>query len=293
MKDRTANGQYIDYIDFCMRMSKVGGVNKLVKENLVRAGAFNWDTSYNQRTMVENTELIQKVIKKFEDKITTEEIRALVLEKMTIVDADYTAQEKLDLERTVLNFYITSHPVLQYQLLFSLFSHINFITPSQINEQGIGTRAVVLGLVESKMMKTTARGDPFLSMKVGDQNGAINMNIWSPLAETVYPNLVDGQLVLMSGVVKEDKFRAGDNQINVSSVSTINAINGFPIGSFYAEDEPTINRIATLLDAKIGTISAKMLNRGHAVQLKELAYIRPEQYSELRKCGMAQFALSI
>ncbi len=293
INDRTSSGPYKDYLDFHMRISKHGRVNKLVKENLVKAGAFNWDKQYDMRTKIDNCELIQKIIKKFEDKMPPDAIRLEVESKIAPALHDYTEQEKLDLERAVLNFYISSHPVLQYQALFNLFQNINFITPSQMNEQQVGSHAIVLGLIESKIMKTAANGNPYLQLKYGDQMGSFTQMVWSPLAAQIYPNLIDGQLAIMSGVIKEDKFRAGDNQLNVSSILPINAVSGVPINAFYGEDMPTVNRILTMLNATASSISDKMLNRGHAVLLKENAYIKPEQVQELNRCGRAHFMLSL
>ncbi len=291
--DRSTDGPYKDYIDFHVRMAKHGRVNKLIKENLVKAGAFNWDPAYDMKTKINNTELIQAIVKKFTDKLPPEDIREQIKLKIAPALQDYNNQEKLDLERSVLNFYISSHPVLQYQALFGLFPNVNFITPSQLNEQQAGARAIVLGLVESKMMKQTSNGNPYLSLKFGDQMGSFQQMIWSPLAEAIEPNLIAGQLALMSGYVKEDKFRPGDMQLSVQTVMPINAVSGFPINSFYAEDIPTANRILTLLGATASSISDKMLNHGHAVLLKGNAYVKPEQVAELRRCGRAHYMLAL
>lgn len=293
MKDRTANGKYADYVDFCLRMASHSRVNKLVKENLVKSGAFNWDPSYDQKTKVDNTELIQKVIKKFEDKMPQDEVRTQIIEKMAPALQDYTNQEKLDFERSVLNFYISSHPVLQYQALFELFPHINFITPAQLNDQAIGSRALMLGLIEQKNGKTTKDNKPFLALKIGDQLGSIQQNIWSPLCTQVDPTLVVNGLVLLSGQVKEDKFKMGDNQLSVYGVMPINALHGIPITSFYGEDIPTVNRILTLLNVPAASISDRLLNQGHLVMLKEKGYIKPEIALELRRCGRAHYQLSV
>jgi DNA polymerase III alpha subunit len=222
-----------------------------------------------------------------------EEVRAQIIERIVESTTEYSEQECLNFERMVLNFYISSHPVLQYQTLFSMFPQISFITPSQINAQTPGSRAIVLGLVEQKNMKTTKNGDPFLSLKIGDHMGSVLNNIWSPLATKVAPTIVDNQLVLLSGQIKEDKFRPGDNQLHVYDVLPINTTAGFPVYSFYGEDEVTCNRILTLLGAQASSISDKVLNTGCCVMLKELMFIKPEHIVELRKCGRAHYMLAI
>jgi len=293
LAEREINGPFVDYIDFCVRMSKRSMVTKTVKENLVKAGAFSWDKTYNQKTLVTNTELIQLIIKKFDKKLSPEEIKIQLKDKIAPCDVDYTDQEKLGLEQAVLNFYITSHPVLQYQGLFNLFPCVNLITPSQLNDQTIGSRVVMLGIVEEKTMKTTKKGDPYLKMKLGDNLDKIYQNVWSPLATQINPMLTVGQLIILHGQVKEDNFRAGENQLNVNGIMPIMATHGLPITSFYAEDIPTANRILTTLNAVSVSISDKMLSQGHLVTLRGTAYIKPEMSEELHKCGRAYYMLAI
>jgi DNA polymerase III subunit alpha len=294
LSDLNTNGPFLDYADFCVRMEKHGKtVNKIVKENLVKAGAFSWDTSFNQKTLVTNTELIQLIVKKFANKLSPEEIKAQIRTNIAPCDVDYTEQEKLGLEQAVLNFYISSHPVLQYQGLFSLFQHVNLITPSQLNDQDVGSRVIMLGVIEDKAIKTTKNGNPYLSMTLGDNIGQIKQMIWSPLAEQCNQATTTHQLILLHGKVKEDRFRAGDNQLDVKGMMPITATHGLPITSFYAKDVPTANRILATLDATAADISDRLMNQGHMVTIKGTAYIRPEMASKLRECGQAYFTLSI
>lgn len=281
MDDRKKYGPYNGYIDFCIRMSPHGRVTKLHKENLAKAGAFSWDTSITDKEKVVNTELIQKIVKKFEGKVPPDEVYKYVIDKIVLNQEEYSASEKLSLERSVLNFYISSHPVMQYQPLFNLFPDVNFITPSQINEQMVGTKAIVLGVAEQRLMKQTKNGDPFMVLKLGDQLGNHQINIWSPLAQKAYAKTADDQVVLVCGTIREDKFRPGDNQLNVFSVVPVHSLGGLPITSFYSDDISVANRICTTLNAVPATVSDVVLNLGHAVILKDTSYIKPEHYLEL------------
>lgn len=291
IEDRDKNGHYKDFVDFCLRMGPYGKCTKLVKDNLVKAGAFNWDSSLTNKNKYDNVELIQKIIKKFEGKVSREQIREQIELKIVKDGADWPEADRLSYERAVLNFYISSHPVTQIAPLFNLFPQINLIVPSQLAEQQIGTRVVVVGVVESREMKSTQKGDPYLRMRIGDQMGSIEMMIWSPLATIVYGKVNDQALVFVTGVVKEDKFRPGDVQVNVNGVVPITN-SGIPISSYYADSEPTANRVAVTLNADVGSISNAIAHMGHVVILKNTAYIRPEHYDELKNCQV-NYQLSI
>jgi DNA polymerase-3 subunit alpha len=281
LDDRTKNGRYDDFVDFCIRMAAHSRHNtKLVKDNLIKAGAFTWDTSMENKHKYDNVELIQTVVKKFYGKIGPELIRLQINDRLVVDGNGWDQQESLSFERSVLNFYISSHPVTQYQPLFNLFPQENMITPTQLAEQPVGMRVAMVGVVESREMRTTKNNDPWLKLRVGDQLGGVEIPVWSPLATTVYGKLVDQSVVIVYGSVKEDKFRPGELTLNVQNVLPIG--NGIPINSYYAFDVPTANRVATTIGAEIATCSEAVLNLGHVVMLKGYASIKPQDYADLR-----------
>lgn len=292
LEERTQNGPFKDYLDFCIRVSKFSKITKLTKENLVKAGAFDWDMSMLKKDMIQNTELIQDIIKKFKDKLNSaEELRKIIESKLVHSQKDYTDVERLEYEKGVLNFYISSHPVMQFQPLFGLFDNINFITPSQINEQQAGTKAIVVGLVENRTMKTTRNGDPYVMLRVCDQVSTSIMNVWNPLCHKANNVLVDNQLAMLSGTIREDKFRPGDMQLSVQSVAPLGSHSGIPISGFYAPDMVTVNRILTCLGATASAVSDAILHAGHVVILKNTAYICPQHYEMLSGCKRVSYQL--
>lgn len=285
LKDIKDNGPFKDYIDYCIRMHKYGTyVTKLVKENLVKAGAFDWDTSLTAKDKIETTELIQKIVKKFDGKLSHGEIHEYLLETLPLTNSEYPETQRLQLERSVLNFYITSHPVIQYQSLFGLFDGYEFIIPSEINDKDVGSRVLLIGLLEAKTMKTTAKGKPYINMKVGDNIGSRTIMIWSPLATQVFDKIQQNQLVLISGMIKEDGLNPSDNQLNVDRITSITTTSGgIPVNEIMAESEFTANIVATALNVPIKTISSGILRAGHAVQFGQTAYVRPEHFDYLKQ----------
>jgi DNA polymerase-3 subunit alpha len=295
LEERDAHGDYKDFIDFCLRMSKFGRVSRLVKENLVKAGAFSWDASISDKdkigetlenvggvdTKSNNIEIIQKTIKKFESKVSNDEIREQIALKIMSSGTEWTKQEALQHEMSVLNFYISSHPVTPFQPLFSLFPDMTMITPSQISRTSIGTKVVVIGVIEDMEMKQTRTGSPFLLCRLGDQVGNKVCNIWSPLCLHAQNVLVKQQMAMFVGHIKEDKFRPGENQLNVTSVEPINGA-GLPVKSFYARTTSSIINILGLLGAQPLSISPPLPHVGSVVMLKNNGYMKPESFESLR-----------
>lgn len=284
LKDREENGQYHGYIDFNMRMAGLTKVNKLVKENLVKAGAFNWDTSLTSKDMIENTELVGKIIKKFHGKLSIQDIAKAVAEKLVITNTEYSHQVKLSNERAVLNFYISSHPVTEYMPLLTLLPHINFITPSQLQSQDIGTHAVMLGMVDQRDVRMTKTNKPYIKLVCSDQFEAQYFNIWEPLATKYANQVIVNQAILMKGAIRDDKLRPGENQMLIDGVLPITTVaGGIPVKEMLVADEAIGREIASILGVGVAAVSSIILKAGHRVVLDATAYLRPEHYAQLRQ----------
>lgn len=283
MKDREINGKYKDYLDFCVRMSPYGAVNKSVKENLIKAWAFNWDKSMLDATKFMNTENIQKTIKKFDDKIPLDQIRPLIEPKIIHSPVDFSEQDRLKFEREVLKFYITSHPIIPYQRMLRMFNNYNMITPSDLQEQQAGTRVLMLGVVETKEMRKTKLDMPYMSLTVSDNVESQYINIWSPMATQLDAKISAGQLVLLGGMVAADKLRPDQLQLKVDKACPIiPGINGIPIKEYLSKDEPTGNQVALALGARVAAASRALTRAGHAFILADHAYITPDNYDQIK-----------
>lgn len=295
LDDRMANGPYNNYVHFVMRMAELGKVNKLVKENLVKAGAFDFDRLMTSMDKITNTELMGKVIKKFHGKVPDAEVERLLYEKLALTGTEYSHQVKLANERSVLNFYISSHPITEYMPLLSLLPHYNFITPCQLQEQDVGTHAVMLGVVDAKTLKMTKTNKPYINLVCSDQFDAQHLNIWEPLATRYNGQILVNHMVLLRGAVRDDKMRPGENQLNIDSVMPITAVaGGIPVREMLVAEEHIGRQIATILGADVADVSKAILKAGHRVVLSTTAYLRPEHFAQLKQYkGKVYYEVSV
>jgi DNA-directed DNA polymerase III PolC len=284
-------GPYLDLVDFCIRHAKSSNVTKLVKENLIKASAFDFDKSMTNKDKVDNIELIQSIVKKFVGKVDPSVIREQIELKLKKTGAEYTKQEVLAHERTVLNFYISSHPITEIQKLFSLFSTMNLITPSQIEIETIGNSVMVIGVVDSKEVKTTVNGDPYINMTLSDQIGSANIKIWQPLATTYANKIANNQVVLLGGTVKDDKRSPGQTQLYVRSVLPIMSNDGLPIKGFYAKNNYDIVGVVDVLGAKVKSINGPVLNIGYIVMFDGATSVRLSNIDKLTSMSGIQYVL--
>jgi DNA polymerase III alpha subunit len=257
-------------------------VNKSVKDALVKANTFKFDSSLTKKDMVENLEFIGTSVRRFKDKLSTDDLRKYINSGMKVTNTEYTELELSQQEKHTLNFYITTHPVNSYiKMLNLLGNRFNYILPSEINEQLDSTRIAVVGLVESKTSKMTKNNTPYLNLKVSDSIDMVNMNIWSPLSTKVSDIISENEIVVFFGTIKTDTFNVGNMQLNVNGVMPLSRIGGTPLASAGARSPDDLQSIISILGAKVGAMSS-VTNR-HIAIFSETAYLKLEHVEELSK----------
>lgn len=121
--ERTKNGPFVGFIDFCERVS-MRACNKRVLESLIKVGAFDDCEKMNRATLLEHLELIVSYAAKKQeeralgqvnlfdvagdDQESTEEM--LNLSEVT----DFQDKEKLGYEQQFLGIYVSGHPLDKY-----------------------------------------------------------------------------------------------------------------------------------------------------------------------------------
>lgn len=280
--ERSARGEFTSYIDFHKRLHKSSFVNVTVKTNLVKAKAFRFDKSHTVKFFVENCEIIQDNLKKYAGKLGTgPEIDKILNAKLKSIDAEYSQSQMLNMEKAVLNYYVTSHPVTEFSRTFALFPHVNFVTPSTLQNHYEDENVIMLGLITDKELKQAKNGKMYLQVKLADLNTSMTLRIWDPVGPKAAPYISKDQLVLLSGKTFRDSFLGGDISIKVLAVRPIKATTGLPISGIFATDEATIRVVCNIINAKCGAISEQW-NKCIAV-LSEIAYIQPENVDSLLK----------
>lgn len=284
--DRTTNGEYRDFMDFMIRMRDNSKFcNRTVKENLVKAGAFNWDTSLTLKDKISNIEKIQDCLKKYHDKLGLEETIKKIEEKTLFTKVEFSQSQLLEMEKSVLNFYISSHPALHFCTVFSLFPNANFILPSQLNDQTPGDVVLMAGVVTAKNNKTTQAGSPYLELTVSDNAVNIKLRIWSPYGPQISPQISTGQMVIVVGSATPDKFIPTEMSVKTNKIVPIAPNTGMPINAIVARQEYEINSAALVLGSEVGAI--KPINNGYIGMLKYKAYIKPENVSSLHDLNLS------
>ena len=180
IKEREKNGPFKSLSNFAQRVNSKD-INKLQLEGLVKAGAFDdlersrsrlfnaipYIIQYNKAT---NEDKNNKQSNLFQE--NKDDHNELVLNKVK----PWSKKELLLEEFKSLGFYISDHPLSDYQ---SIFSGLNIISHKKFTENKNLKEANIAGTIMSLQEKKSSKGTPFAILKLSDIDGEFEIFLFS------------------------------------------------------------------------------------------------------------------
>jgi len=174
------NGEFKDLNDF---ISRIDGskVNKRVLEALIKSGAMD-SFGYSRQAMMSQIESIIEAGAKA-TQIKKMSINSLFGESAEMSSSNFSINNMpefeplrvLELEKEVLGFYISGHPLDEYK---ELINKIDYTLSSEFEELADGSIILVVGLVEDITKKIAKSGKAFGIIKVMDLHGTIELMLF-------------------------------------------------------------------------------------------------------------------
>lgn len=158
IEERKKNGKFVDFIDFCERVSGEH-VNKKCIESLIKAGCF--DEMYDNRfDLLGNYEIILDSINKsrkdnYKEQVSIFEIESVVNQESGIkveikkIGTVPTKRELIDMEKEMTGIYISGHPLDEY------VEKIKSITSTTIKDIVIDTEPLTDDLADNVVSQNT------------------------------------------------------------------------------------------------------------------------------------------
>ena len=220
LQEREARGSFEDLADFINRTSG-HEVNKRAVENFIKSGAFDsFPANRRQMMMVYGQimdDVAQKKKKDFAGQISlfdfaAEEDKAAFKINIPKV-SEYGKEDLLAFEKEVLGFYISGHPLEEYEDQWKRgISHVttDFLPPEEGEEQRIrdGERAIVGGMITSKTMKATKNNKMMAFITVEDLVGSVEVIVFPRDYEKNASMLNVDSKVFVSGRISAEEDRA-------------------------------------------------------------------------------------
>ena len=207
---RNEDGPFRDLFDFCERVD-ASGCSRATIETLIKAGAFDSLGARRAQLMNVVERAMQAGASKLKDRRSgqkslfdamTEEEEP---EPVVLPDVpEFPERERLMLEKEVLGFYLSSHPLAEYeQTLNSFCSH------STDNLDGVKDRAEVMmgGIISSIKVSYTKKNAKYAMFDMEDTTGNIRCIAWPGEYDKTADQIQPDAIVLIRGVLDR---RGGD-----------------------------------------------------------------------------------
>lgn len=229
VNERNANGKYRDLSDFIERLSSKE-VNKGTIEGFIKSGAFDCFNATRKQMMYTYTQILDQITKERKHSVegqmslfdfASEEDKENMQIKMPDI-GEFDKETMLMYEKEVLSIYVSGHPLEQYEALWK--KNISNMSTDFVNNNkdadsdGMdavavsaedyikvtdGERVVVGGLVESRVLKQTKKGDTYARVMLEDLVGKVECLVWPKQFTQYQYNLLEGSKVFIEGRAQE------------------------------------------------------------------------------------------
>lgn len=223
IREREAHGKFISLKDFAERMSESDtDVNKRAIENFIKAGAFDGFGPNRKQHMTVYSQILDSISQNKKgtisgqmslfDIVSEEEKKEL---EITIPNvSEYDKEMLLSFEKEVLGFYVSGHPMEEYQSTWE--KHISaktsdFYLDEETNTTKVidGSKVTIGGMIMDKKIKYTKKDDIMAFLTVEDLVGSIEVIVF-PQSYAKYSNkLSEENKVFIEGRVQAEEDKDG------------------------------------------------------------------------------------
>ena len=220
IREREARGPFKDLADFIDRTSGKE-VNKRTVENFIKASAFDsFGANRRQMMMIYGQMMDDAAQKKKKDfagqmslfDFAAEEDKASFKVKIPDV-SEYSKEDLLAFEKEVLGFYISGHPLEEYEEQWKNgISHVTTdflpVEEGELPKVHDGERAIVGGMITAKTMKATKTNKMMAFLNVEDLVGNVEVIVFPRDYEKNAALLNVDSKVFVSGRISAEEDKA-------------------------------------------------------------------------------------
>lgn len=207
--ERGKKGPFSSLFHFCERVD-LRKVNKRVLESLIKCGAFDSTGHYRSQMMasledaLDYGQIVQR--EKADPQLSLFDMggeKSLNINMPSMANIDeWSERDRLNLEKEALGFYISGHPLDQYQDLIEKFTNANALTIGEVKDM---SAVRIGGTISSLKTIRTKKGDLMAFVNLEDMHGAVEAVIFPNVYEAVSEFLVTDFPILIQGEVQKDE----------------------------------------------------------------------------------------
>ena len=202
-------GAFSSLFEFCERVD-LRRVNKRVIENLIKCGAFDSTGDYRSRMMASLEDAVdygQRIQKERLDPqmglfdMGGGEHETINAPAMPEID-EWDEKHLLNYEKESLGFYISGHPLTQYEDALDKFANADTVSLKECND---GKVVRIGGVVSHIKTIKTRKGDLMAFVTIEDLRGSVEITIFSGVYTKTYHLLVEDTPVFVQGQVQKEE----------------------------------------------------------------------------------------
>ncbi|YAF97558.1 MAG: OB-fold nucleic acid binding domain-containing protein [Nodularia sp. CChRGM 3473] len=265
LEARSGGGEFKSLADFCDRVD-LRAVNRRTLESLIYCGAFDKIES-NRQQLIRDLELVYDWAQsRAKDRAsgqgnlfdllggsfantnnkTASNAFAAVPKAESVMD--FPPQEKLRMEKELLGFYVSDHPLKSLRPIASLLTPINL---SQLNEQREDTKVCVVIMLNNVKKVMTKKGDPMAILQIEDLTAQSEAIVFPKTYERISFLLqVDVRLIIWGKVDRRDD----QTQLIVEDAEPVETVQMVMVelNPQQAADIEELHRLKTILQEQSG-----------------------------------------
>ena len=201
--------------------------------------------------------------------------------------SDWTNDEILSKEFESLGFYISNHPLKDYEDIFEIYKVKSFKKFEESKEK----ESLIAGTIMSIKEKKTAKGNSFVIIKFSDLSKVYEIFLFSEMLEANRQKLTEGKSFLLTVVKDKENQENRFRRVNVRKITRLDEIKKMNYSNVHIEiDTPgslqkLYEKINEKGDSKI-KITIRDENKNYLFELKDkrkfdhekLKYLNKEHY---------------
>ncbi len=252
VKERDKNGIFKSFNDFIHRVD-TKDVNKLQLEGLVKAGAFDEFDKDRNKIINSIPKIIQKIKNINDDKENHQtnlfENEENVKEEFVFsTSSPWSLREALSEEFKSIGFYLSNHPLNEYQ---EIFEQLNINSYDKFYQSDL-SESLVAGTIMSIQEKKSAKGTPYAIVKFSDKNSDFELFLFAEILVSNRDKLKESESFILT--LQKDKI-TGDpakKRINVKKILNLQDVISKPYSKVTIElkDNSNLDEIKKLLSNK-------------------------------------------
>ncbi len=212
IQERTENGSFVSLFDFCKRVD-LKTMNRRVIESLIKCGAF--DSTESKRAQL--LSVLEKAINlgheiQREKRNGQTNLFALMgkgsqsqqQDEIPLPDIEeFSDQELLTMEKETLGFYLSHHPLEDYQ---DKLRQIVTANSSQLHQFKDKSNLILGGIITALRKKTTKNGNMMAYFVLEDLEGTIDVIVFPKTYEDFKEAMTEENVVVLEGRLDAAEF---------------------------------------------------------------------------------------